>query len=444
MHLRKLVLLTLLVLALPFAVWAQSEPADGGEIEYGQTVDGELTTDSPAIAYTFTGEEGTSVTITMISDDFDTYLTLLDEDGDELTRDDDSAGNLDARIGPYSLPADGDYTIVAQSYAYRNNSGSATGDFTLTLEIVEIELIEYGESVEGTLTSSELSALYFFNGAAGDSVLIRLSSDDFDSYLTLSDPYGYEVITNDDGGGNLNSLIGPYTLADTGQYMITARSLSGTSTGDYVLELERAEVSVLEFNETVTVDISDESSAAYFTFEANAGDVIDVVVDGDVDTNLTLNDTYNYQLAYDEDGGSGNNPELNGIVLNQSGTYTLLLQAPFGGEGSVELTLSRGEVPSLNDGPQTVNFSSSQTTRTLVYTGEEGETVRLNVSVLRGTGSPSVDVSQDGGSVTYVSSSSVEGLSVIFTIPEDGDIQVTVSEYSYTNQSLEVSISSAE
>jgi hypothetical protein len=227
--------------------------------------------------------------------------------------------------------------------------------------------------------------------------------------------------------------------------MISARSLSGSSTGDYVLDLERAEVSVLEFDETTTVNFDESNSVSYFTFEANAGDVVDVVVDGDVDTNLTLNDTYNYQLAYDEDGGSGVNPELVGVVLNQAGTYTLLLQAPFGGEGSVELTLTRGVVPSLNDGPQTVNFGSSRQTTTLTYTGEAGETVRLNVSIGGGnTGSPSVDVSQNGSSVTYISSSAVEGLSVIFTVPSDGDLLVTVSEYSYVNLSVEVSISSAE
>ena len=448
MHLRKLVFLALIVLALPLAVWAQSsssEPVDGGVIEYGETVDAELSSDAPAIAYTFTGEEGTSVTMTMISEDFDTYLTLLDEDGAELSSDDDSAGNLDSRIGPFSLPADGDYTVVAQSYAFRNGSGSASGDFTLTLDTFETEVIEYGETINGTLTTTALEALYFFTGSEGDSIIIRLSSDDFDSYLTLSDPGGFELISNDDSGGNLNSLIGPYTLPQTGEYMITARSLSGSSTGNYVLDFERAEISALEFDETVTVDFDDLNSIAYFTFDANAGDVVDVEVDGDVDTNLTLNDIYNYQLAYDEDGGRGNNPELFGVVLGDSGTYTLLLQAPFGGEGSVELTMTRAEVPSLNDGAQTINFGSSRQTSTLLYTGEAGETVRLNVSAGGGNmASPSVEVAQDGVSVTYVSASTVEGLSVIFTVPSDGDLLITVSEYSYVNLSLEISISSAE
>jgi hypothetical protein len=447
MHLRKLLFLALIVLALPLAVWAQTagEPADGGVIEIGETVNGELTSSDPAVSYTFTGEEGTSVVITLLSEDFDCYLTLLDEDGAELSYDDDSAGNLDSRIGPFSLPADGEYTIVAQSYNYRNGSGSASGDFTLSLDTFEVEVIEYGETVNGALTSDTLSAVYSFTGAEGDSVIIRLSSDAFDSYLSLSGPDGFELITNDDSGGNLNSLIGPYTLPQTGDYTISAQSLSGSATGNYTLSLESAEISEIAYGDTVTVDFDDSHTVAYFTFQGNAGDVVNVTAEGDVDTNLTLNDNYNYQIGFDEDGGAGTNPELNAIVLTQAGAYTLLLQAPFGGEGSVELTLARGEVPSLNDGPQTVRFSSSQSTRTLVYTGEAGETVRLNVSVGGNTtGSPSVDVSQNGTSLTYVSASTVQSVSAIFTIPSDGDVIVTVSEYSYTNLSLEVSISSAE
>ena len=445
---KKLVLLLIaaLMLVMPLSIAAQSlEAVSGGEIEFGQTIESELTEDAPAYEYVFTGEEGDSIVITLIAEDFDTYLTLLDEDKNEVATDDDSAGNLDSRIGPFSLPADGEYTIVAQSYAFRNGSGAAEGEFSLTLEAFETDLIEYGESVTGSVTATAPQAFYSFSGAAGDSVIIRLSSDDFDSYLTLSDPDGFQLITNDDGGGSLNSLIGPYTLPDTGEYLITASSLSGSSAGAYDLSLERAELQTLAYGDTVTVEFDEENTIAYFAFEGETGDVVDVLVDGDVDTNLALNDIYNYQIVFDEDGGRGNNPELSGVLLNQSGTYTILLRAPFGGEGSVELELLRAEVPSLNDGPQTLSFSSSQTTRTVEYTGEAGETVRINVVSDSGdVASPSIDVSQDGSSLAYINASTVEAMSAIFTIPSDGNLVITVSEYSYSNVALEVSITSAE
>ncbi len=441
---RALLLAAALLLVLPVAIAAQSAE-DGGAIEFGQTVEAELTEDVGALNYVFTGEEGDSVVITLIAEDFDCYLVLLDEDGEEIAYDDDSAGSLDSRIGPFTLPADGEYTIVAQSYAFRNGNGSDDGEFSVTLDRFETEVIEYGENVSGSVTSTAPQAFFSFSGAEGDSVIIRLSSDDFDSYLTLSDPDGFDLITNDDGGGSLNSLIGPYTLPQTGEYVITASSLSGRSAGDYELSLERAELVTIQYGDTVTVNFDDNNTVAYFTFEGSNGDVIDVLVDGDVDTNLALNDIYNYQLAFDEDGGRGNNPELTGVLLNQSGTYTLALQAPFGGEGSVELELIRGEVPSLNDGAQSLSFSSSQTTRTAVYTGEAGEVVRITVEVVSGdVASPSIDISQNELSLAYLNASTVGGLSAIFTIPDDGDVIFNISEYSYSNVVLDVAISSAE
>ncbi|MEL6524483.1 MAG: hypothetical protein AAFQ07_02135, partial [Chloroflexota bacterium] len=52
------------------------------ELEYELT--GELTDDEPFVEYLFVGTEGQEVTITLDSEDFDTYLFLVDEDGNEL------------------------------------------------------------------------------------------------------------------------------------------------------------------------------------------------------------------------------------------------------------------------------------------------------------------------------------------------------------------------
>src|SRR5690606_18853597 len=110
--------------------------------------------------------------------------------------------------------------------------------------------------------------------------------------LTLSDPAGLELISNDDGGGSLNALIGPYTLPETGDYLITASSWSGSSSGDFELIFARAELITLEYGDTATVEFDDDNTVAYFAFEGSDGDVIDIYVDGDVDTSLVLNDIY--------------------------------------------------------------------------------------------------------------------------------------------------------
>lgn len=82
---------------------------------------------------------------------------------------------------------------------------------------------------EGTLRSA--GGEHTFSGEAGQSVIITMTSSDFDSTLTLLDPSGVELAYNDDYARSLNSAI-VYTLPTGGTYKVIARSLSGTG-GSY-------------------------------------------------------------------------------------------------------------------------------------------------------------------------------------------------------------------
>jgi hypothetical protein len=79
--------------------------------------------------YTFTGQAGQRVIITMSSQELDSYLILLDPNGNSVAQDDDSAGNLDAQINAV-LPVDGTYTIYANSYG-----GGVAGSYTIQATI---------------------------------------------------------------------------------------------------------------------------------------------------------------------------------------------------------------------------------------------------------------------------------------------------------------------
>ncbi|MCG8363233.1 MAG: PPC domain-containing protein [Pseudanabaenales cyanobacterium] len=66
--------------------------------------------------YSFEGEVGQIVTITMASEEFDTLLILLDPDGEEIAVNDDYGGTLNSTIVT-TLPTSGSYTILAGSYS---------------------------------------------------------------------------------------------------------------------------------------------------------------------------------------------------------------------------------------------------------------------------------------------------------------------------------------
>lgn len=66
--------------------------------------------------YKFAGEAGQVLSISMASADFDTVLTLLSPTGEEVAYNDDFGRSLNSTIVT-TLPADGEYTVVARSFS---------------------------------------------------------------------------------------------------------------------------------------------------------------------------------------------------------------------------------------------------------------------------------------------------------------------------------------
>lgn len=106
----------------------------GGEIVYGQALYGEIPTRGNC-SYTFAGQAGDTVDIHMTrqGDGFDPFLQLLDENGDVLVADDDSAGDLNSWIAAYVLPANGVYMISVQDLNF-----AAGGPFELSLARADV------------------------------------------------------------------------------------------------------------------------------------------------------------------------------------------------------------------------------------------------------------------------------------------------------------------
>src|SRR5690606_3075828 len=118
----------------PSAVLAM--PASSNVIRVGQAVSGQLVSGSPTLsdnspfeAWYFTGRAGERITITMRSSAFDAYLHI-GRVGDQrmLANDDDSGGNTDAQLS-FTLPADGTYVIVANTFA-----AGSTGAYRLDVQ----------------------------------------------------------------------------------------------------------------------------------------------------------------------------------------------------------------------------------------------------------------------------------------------------------------------
>lgn len=106
---------------------ALGAPGETGEIERGQTVEGELALASRD-RWTFNGEQGDVISVVMTSTTFDTYLELYGPDGEMLAANDDSPTTSRSEISEVQLPETGQYTIVARAY-----SSNGSGPYELSL-----------------------------------------------------------------------------------------------------------------------------------------------------------------------------------------------------------------------------------------------------------------------------------------------------------------------
>ncbi|MBK8022720.1 MAG: PPC domain-containing protein [Chloroflexi bacterium] len=451
---RRLSLFILLLALFAFTMTAgaqttsQASAQAAATISVGDEVEGTLTEDAPSAQFALEGADGLLINISLISEDFDSYLTVQDETGTIVAFNDDSNGERNSRIVALAVPEGAQYTIVAQSYGQYIGSAGEVGDFTVSVSEATIRRIEYTQTIEGELTNDELTQDLVFTGSGGDTIIVSLSSDDFDSYLRLLDSSGAEIASNDDSGGTLNSQIGPFVLPSTGSFTIRASSLNGTDAGAFTLKLDRIEAQAMEFGQTVEVEFTEADREFFFTFTGTYGDIVTIEADSNrsVDTNLTLNDPYNSQLMTDEDGGSGFDPEISGTSLFTDGVYTVVLRAVDSGNGTVELTLDRVSPISLDEGEQVASFTSSRSQIPMSFTGAAGERVRLSLTSVSGDVSSSlnIDVRQDGVSVAYGNANTVSSMTVEFVVPEDGEVSVLISEYSYTNFELNVSLERVE
>ncbi|MBZ5487304.1 hypothetical protein HW452_07175 [Halomonas aquamarina] len=183
--------------------------------------------------FTLTIEEAGMYQLEMRSDEFDAYLELDGPNGYHR-EDDDSAGDLDARISDFLAP--GDYTLTA-----RAPYGEGVGLFTLTAEPRELpgdgELRNDGalapdDSLNGWYSGQDLTYQVEIEDAG--LYQIDMTSSEVDAYLVLEGPNGY-YREDDDSGDNLDARIADFL--EPGTYELTARTAYGTDSGLFTLTM---------------------------------------------------------------------------------------------------------------------------------------------------------------------------------------------------------------
>lgn len=175
-------------LALGSATWMAAIPAAHAQVLFEEQGNLQPMEDE----YTFEGEAGQMVKITMTSEEFDTVLSLRDSSGQEIAYNDDSARSLNSTIIT-TLPANGTYTIVARSF-----SGQG-GSYNLVVTPATEYDMAYVEGMDAYFSGNLDAAITALSRA------IDLNPNEPVTYLDRGDVY-YSL-------GNIEAVIADYTRA---------------------------------------------------------------------------------------------------------------------------------------------------------------------------------------------------------------------------------------
>ncbi|MBZ0293343.1 MAG: hypothetical protein K8L99_12320 [Anaerolineae bacterium] len=212
-------------------------------LQFGNTVEGELTDSQFVRYYRFDAEENDIISVRMerVGGRLDSFLVLADENLQELATDDDSGGGQNAFIAQYLVPTSGTYYIIATRFDRDN--GTTSGNYRLQLQSLGNAFdgvpegyprMAYGSTITGYIDSQTQQVTYVFWGEEDDIISISMNRGDgnLDPVVTLLDADQQPLVSNDDGGGGQNARIAAYTIPSTGPYFIRAERYSGEPPGD--------------------------------------------------------------------------------------------------------------------------------------------------------------------------------------------------------------------
>lgn len=240
------------------------------DVAVGDVVMGSLTAEDDTLSdgshfklYLLTGVAGDSITISLASLDFNTYLLLADSTDEVIDSDDDAGGSCNSHLN-FVLPGSGRYIIYATS-TYSQRVGEyqlsvtrgmqpPTGTRRCSGFFEAKSTVSVGDSVAGTLgppDDSKLGQSYFqvwdLSVPAGITVTVDLISDDFDARLRLYRGFAAALAGDDDGGGKCNARI---VLTSEGHpYKLVMNTGKADETGKYVLKVTEGALPVTQKSE---------------------------------------------------------------------------------------------------------------------------------------------------------------------------------------------------
>lgn len=363
---------------------------DAVALTYGEPASGTVSDDSVEATFTFEGTAGETIFVSSFVTNFDftPIMFVLRPNGALLEQLDNSIDGL-LVLGPLTLPADGEYTIIVTRPDWETNGG----DVSVLVNIAETTELTADTVIEGTLPAA--GSVIFFTLAAEEGDVFNFAATGTGLGIFLFSPRGEDLIFDgfvDDPGGFMRYV------RSTGVYSGFMVTLNDGGT-DYTFVLDAINAIPVQsgtpFSGTVRA-----SEPVVFAFDSDADKSwrIEVTLndDGQGQGFITIFKPDNPQfgsapIVSDCCSGANGNPRIDPFIVPEDGTYYILLEYDdFTGEDtevSYEITVFSGTLVSLAPGvPVSGTIEPDTGTLIYVYNGTVGERVRVTFTRTSSTG----------------------------------------------------------
>lgn len=318
-----------------------------------QTLEGAVTAQAPRASFPIPLDAGQVVTLTTtLEGDFDSVLTLIAPNGEQVAENDDQAeGDLSSRIIHRARTA-GTYTAIVTGY------NGAAGEFGLNVAYgLDLGLSHAARTISENTVSfgpQRTEARYDATLAAGDIFVASTFAftENLDTTLSLLDASGAVLRQNDDrGDGTLNSQI-VYQIETAGRFTIVASTYGGNGVGDAAISLAvdpqarpPFDFAAIEGAPLATHEgaLNAETPSREYTLQLTAGQTILALADttsGDLDPVLRLNDSDGYPVALNDDRGDGSLNAGFAFTAPRTAAYTLIVERYRGADTSGEYRIA--------------------------------------------------------------------------------------------------------
>ena len=426
-------------------IHAGDVPGGGDSLQCGDQVSGSIDAVGETDQYTFTGQVGQVVAITLTETagfpgSQSPVATVFSPAGVEVS----SFGPSQREI---TLPESGTYVIKVSANIF---TSLITGSYVLSLDCIvpanpAAVALSCGSQAEGTISKENLTDEYTFTGQAGQIVAITLVEiagfpGSQSPVATVFSPTGVEV-------ARFGSSQREITLPESGTYVIkvSANIFTSLITGSYVLSLDcivpaNPAAVALSCGSQAEGTISKENLTDEYTFTGQAGQIVAITLveiagfPGSQSPVATVFSPTGVEVAR---FGSSQRE----ITLPESGTYVIKVSANIFTSlitGSYVLSLdcivpANPAAVALSCGSQAEGtISKENLTDEYTFTGQAGQIVAITlveIAGFPGSQSPVATVfSPTGVEVARFGSSQRE-----ITLPESGTYVIKVSANIFTS-----------